>query len=198
MKRIALILFSVFFVTSASAQGNYTVQPGDSLSIEVLEDSSLNRSVLVLPDGRITFPFAGSVQAAGLTVSQIQRAITAKISSNFAAPPNVYVNVNSVFQGTTFGPAKTIKVYMIGEVNQPGAYDIDPGTTLLQFLAESGGFSKFAATKRIQLRRRDARTGREIMFKINYKAIARGAQLENDAPLVPGDVIIVPERRLFE
>ncbi len=73
-----------------------------------------------------------------------------------------------------------------------------PGTTILQALSQSGGFTNFAATRRIQLRRTDRQTGRQSVVVINYKAIAAGAVVTNDFALADGDVIVVPERRLFE
>src|SRR6056297_2689442 len=73
--RFLIGLITVLFFATASFAQNYILKPGDVLNIEVIEDSSLNRSVLVLPDGSITFPFAGSIRAAGRTVTQVQNAI---------------------------------------------------------------------------------------------------------------------------
>jgi polysaccharide export outer membrane protein len=73
---------------------------------------------------------------------------------------------------------------------------VERGTTLLQFLAESGGLTPFAATKRIQLRRTDA-AGQERSYLFNYDAVMSGAQT-TVITLQKGDVIIVPQRRLFE
>jgi len=206
MKRFILVVFALFAATAASAQtdGSYQVRAGDTLRIEVLEDPNLNRSALVLPDGRISFPFAGTVQAAGKTTGQIEATIASGIASNFAAEPNVYVSVVSIPKRAATGGTRStkaapiIRVYMMGEVNGPGKKELAPGTTLLQALAQSGGFTKFAATKRVQLRRRDAQTGTETIYRINYKALAEGAQMEGNAVLADGDVILVPERRLFE
>jgi polysaccharide export outer membrane protein len=72
-----------------------------------------------------------------------------------------------------------------------------PGTTVLQLLSQSGGFTPFAATKRLQLRR-SADDGAQRMITINYRAIARGAQIAREPTLRDGDVLLVPERRLFE
>ncbi len=80
----------------------------------------------------------------------------------------------------------------------PGLREVSPGTTILQALSQSGGFTNFAALRRIQLRRTDPRTGRNQVVKINYRAISDGAALSNDFALADGDVIVVPERRLFE
>jgi polysaccharide export outer membrane protein len=198
MKTFLLALVATLFAASAFAQSGYQIRPGDTLSIEVLEDSSLNRSVLVLPDGTISFPFAGSIAAAGRTASQVDAAITAGIAGNFASEPNVFVTVASLTQTPTASGGGSISVYMMGEIASPGQKSLRRGTTLLQALAETGGFTAFAAKKRIVLRRTDARTGQQSVSTINYKAIADGAAVGGDIVLRSGDVIIVPERRLFE
>ncbi|MBE0414343.1 polysaccharide biosynthesis/export family protein [Yoonia sp.] len=196
LKRIAAALVMTLIAGMALAQSQYLVRPGDTLVIEVLEDTSLNRATVVLPDGRISFPFAGTVPVAGQNVGQIQTAIANGISANFANRPNVFVSVQPGQRAAAAAPA-TINVYFMGEVNAPGAKPLPRGTTLLQGLAQSGGLSKFAATKRIQLRRTDPRSGRQSVIPINYRALSDGAMM-NDFPLADGDVILVPERRLFE
>lgn len=198
MKTYLLALVATLFAASAFAQAGYLIRPGDTLSVEVLEDSSLNRSVLVLPDGTISFPFAGSIAAAGRTASQVDAAITAGIAGNFASEPNVFVTVASLTQAPATSSSGSISVYMMGEIAAPGQKSLSRGTTLLQALAETGGFTAFAAKKRIVLRRTDARTGKQSVSTINYKAIADGAAVGGDIVLRSGDVIIVPERRLFE
>ena len=85
-----------------------------------------------------------------------------------------------------------------GEVATPGPKAILPGSTVLQALSQAGGFSKFAATKRLQLRRIDPQSGAEAVYPINYKALSQGATLKGNFVLREGDVILVPERRLFE
>jgi len=199
MNKFVLAVISILFAAAAVAQSGYQIQPGDTLQIEVLEDPSLNRSVLVLPDGSISFPYAGSVQASGRSAGQVGSAITAGIASNFASSPNVFVNVQQLRQRAATGTGTAgIDVFMMGEIASPGGKKLSRGTTLIQALAETGGFTKFAATKRILLRRIDKRTGKQSVSRINYKAIADGAAVGNDIVLRDGDVIIVPERRLFE
>lgn len=192
----------VLAATSALAQSNYRIVPGDTVSIEVLEDSSLNRTLLVLPDGSLNFPFAGSVRVAGRTVSEVERTIAGAIASNFATPPTVFVTVASVVntpeEEPLEVPEETISVYFTGEVNRPGLIPMAPGTTFLQALAQSGGFTRFAATKRVSLRRTNSLTGQQQVFTINYKALADGAVVSRPVILQDGDVILVPERRLFE
>ena len=87
-------------------------------------------------------------------------------------------------------------VYFVGEINNPGVVQVERGTTLLQAVAISGGVSRFAAIKRIQLRRTGA-DGVQRVTILNYKALADGA-VTTDIELKDGDVILVPTRRLFE
>lgn len=198
MFRLIAALVALFFATGAVAQGNYAIQPGDTIRVEVIEDPSLNRDLLVTPDGRISFPFAGSVQAGGRTTTQLERALASQLSKNFANQPNVHVAIRGLAQSDPNVPdADEITVFLMGEVNAPGPKVIEKGTSLLQFLSTTGGFSNFAATKRIQLRR-ITDSGAERIVTLNYHAIARGAVMQNNVILHEGDVILVPERRLFE
>ena len=187
--------------TLTQAQEQFQVQPGDTLVIEVLEDASLNRSITVLPDGQFNFPFAGSLRAAGKTVSQVQATITAAIAGNFASTPTVFVTAQPKerpVRSISDVKAATIDVYFLGEVAAPGLREVAVGTTFLQAMAQSGGLTRFAATKRIQLRRNDSRTGQQTVQSFNYKELANGAALSQDTRLRDGDIILVPERRLFE
>ncbi|GGE47205.1 hypothetical protein GCM10011360_38090 [Primorskyibacter flagellatus] len=203
MIRLFVFLAAMLTAGSAVAQsGNYAIREGDTLRVEVAEDSSLNRSVLVLPGGKISFPYAGAVQASGRTTSQVERALSTQMASAFASPPSVYVAVTNIPERLGGDMAEeeeeTIAIYMLGEVDKPGLIEVKPGTTILQALSQAGGLSPFAATKRVQLRRRDPQSGKEYVYKINYRAISDGAALTGNVYLSEGDVILIPERRLFE
>lgn len=199
---IAALTFLTLMAGAAMAQSNnYQISPGDTLSVEVLEDQALNRTLLVLPDGTINFPFAGTVLAGGRTVSQVQDAITTAIADNFAQRPTVFVTVAGVrpsvpSTGVAAAPP-SIAIFFTGEVAKPGALSVEPGTRLLQAIALSGGFTPFAAVKRIQLRRTLA-NGQTQTILINYRALSNGAELRNNFMMQDGDVILAPERRLFE
>lgn len=210
MLRTLLGLIVALALAPAAFASGYKIQAGDVLQMEVLEDPSLNRSLLVLPDGTVSLPLAGVIKASGQSVEGMKAAISAALASKFAAPPTIFLSIGQLNQTTqainqaaanqiaqnvqVYG---TVSVYAVGEVTKPGRLDVKTGTTLLQFLAESGGLTKFAATKRIQLRRADSKTGQETIYNFNYKAVQQGAS----APVIvlrQGDVIVVPERKLFE
>lgn len=192
LMRVLAICAAMLVAVSASAQSGYQIQPGDQLSIEVVEDPTLNRSVLVLPDGSFTFPLVGRVTTSGRTPAAVQSVIASGLAPNFAAPPTVYVSVAGLSATSAQTFSGLLDIYVLGEVTTPGKVQVDPGTTLLQFLAESGGFTRFAATHRVQLRRGN-RT-----FVFNYRALEKGAILNSQTRLRDGDVVVVPTRRLFE
>ena len=198
------LLLAAFVVPALAQDGGYLIRPGDTLRIEVLEDPGLNRSVLVSPDGRITLPLAGGVRASGKTVEAVQAELATRLTPNFATVPNIYVSIERIAERAVGGggggvkAVSTMEVYVIGEGAKPGKYGVAYGTTVLQFFAEMGGFSKFAATKRIQLRRTDPKTGKETAYNINYDSIERGTSRMGATVLMKGDVIVVPQRKLFE
>lgn len=171
----------------------YRIQPGDVLAISVLEDETLNRQSLVLPDGSISVPLAGTVPAAGRSVQSLESTIADRLAANFAVRPSVFVSVVSVSE-----LEETFPIFVLGQVGAPGQVEVEPGTTLLQAIALGGGLDRFAATRRIQLRRTDPATGQERLYIFNYRAVERGGTITSMITLREGDVIIVPERRLFE
>ncbi|SLN46871.1 Polysaccharide biosynthesis/export protein [Roseovarius litorisediminis] len=206
MKRVYVLLAALLFIpltyTNAVAQERYTVKPGDVLRIEVLEDNTINRETLVLPDGQISVPLAGTVAAKGKTLSQIKADVASALAPNFANVPTVFVSLASLAVPRSSGRSTSaatskVDVYVLGEVAKPGKVEVETGTTLLQVLAEIGGFSKFAAKKRIQLRRADS-AGVEKVYSVNYQDILAGKTNIGMTVLAPGDVIIVPQRKLFE
>ncbi len=204
MKRFLVLLTALLILPLAAAQGlaqdSYRIKSGDVLRIEVLEDSSLNRESLVLPDGRVSVPLVGSVRVSGRSVDEVRADLIAQLRPNFAADPTVFVSLAELSppraSGST-GGGRTLTVYMLGEVAAPGALEVKRGTTFLQALAQGGGVTPFGATKRLQLRRAGA-NGQQQVYIYNVKDIINGKSSIRTPVLQEGDVIIVPQRRLFE
>jgi polysaccharide export outer membrane protein len=187
---IALALAACSF--SAGAQ-DYEIRPGDTLAISVLEDPSLDRQVLVRPDGRISLPLAGTLEAAGNSPEVLRDRIVAALSRDFITPPSVTVSLI----GTSLEVPEIADVYLIGAVARPGRYDMPAPVSVLQALATAGGLSPFAASDDIQVRRFDG-SGREVVYIFDFEAVLDGAVPGNAFTLSPGDVIVVPERGLFD
>lgn len=193
----ALLALPLAFTQGALAQ-EYRIQSGDRLTVEVLEDASLNRTLVVLPGGTIDFPYAGSIRVAGQSPTAVGNRISQALAGVLASPPTVFVTATPLIE-PALPPEpeekEVVNIYIMGEASTPGPKAVLPGTTFLQALSQAGGLTPFAATKRIQLRR--AATPGQVIT-VNYAAIMRGASMNLDPVLSEGDVIVIPERGLFE
>ncbi|MBN8630751.1 MAG: polysaccharide export protein [Rhodobacterales bacterium] len=199
LRRLAAAMFLLPLLAVSTWAQDYKVRSGDVLQIEVLEDATLNRTAIVLPDGQISLPLAGSVRAAGRSLAEVQTELASRLAPNFATPPTVFVTLNALAERrpATAATPRMIDVFILGAANTPGKVEIKPGATLLQALAQAGGLSPFAAKKRVQLRRVD-KSGVEKVYKFDLDAIERGEAGGGATRLVSGDVIVIPQRKLFE
>jgi len=200
-----VVMLLTAMTTTASAQNAYKIRNGDILRVEVIEDPSLNRTVLVSPDGRISMPLTGAIRAAGKSIEDIQAELASGLTASFASRPSVFVAVERLADRPTPprvvnrapAPDPTIEIFVMGEVGKPGKVTLAPGANVLQAFAQMGGFTRFAASSRVQLRR-PAADGTEAVYSLDYKAIEEGRSNAGMTVLIPGDVIVVPQRRLFE
>jgi polysaccharide biosynthesis/export protein len=193
--RILFILFCLgFLIPEAGAQ---TLKVGDTLSISVLQDPKLDRTVVVDPLGEIAFPLAGHIRARGLTPVALENILKSKLKANYKDDAlDVTVAVANAPKDIPEEDLKP-KIFITGEVIRPGSYVVRQPTTLMQAISLAGGVGPFAAKQRIQVRRRSA-GGDETIFMFNYKAYEAGLDLEGNVTLRAGDVIMVPERGLFD
>lgn len=182
---------------SAMAQGDYLLAAGDTIEISVLEDPSLNRQALIRPDGKISLPLAGTLAAAGKTTDELQRLIRSRLGRDFVDPPTVTVSLVGLSAQSASQETGLATVYVLGEVGAPGRYDVALPMDVLQLLAMSGGPRVFAARDRMQIRRTNRDGGEEVMV-FDYDAVERGAAPINRIQIGDGDVLVVPERGLFE
>lgn len=208
MRVLRTLLLGLILIPSAGAvhaQG-YLFQPGDVIEVTVIEDPNLNRRVLIAPDGQVSLPLAGSVRAGGRTVGQVQAAVRRALASSFVTSPNVTVSLVALAPPPLpEAPEEVVEeeiplwtVYVLGEVRRPGSYtyESDKRINALQALALAGGPDAFAARERIQIRR--VTDSVEQIEILDYDAIEEGRSLSRPAPLADGDVIVVPERGLFD
>lgn len=183
---LTIILACAFCWPAAAATDGYHLKPGDVIEVSVWQDEKLRRRTVVLPDGKISFPLAGHLMAAGLTPEILEKKIKKRIRKYFNDDVNVTVMV------VTVSPRV---VYVTGQVRNPGTFTVKRPTTVLQAIALAGGLGPYAAKKRIQIRRKT--DGEETLFEFNYSKFERSGDLTGNIYLNDGDVVIVPERRLF-
>lgn len=159
---------------------DYVLGAEDAVEIQVWKNPDLSRTVTVRPDGKISLPLIGDLQAAGLTAMQLTEAVTEKLKAYYKEPAQVTVIVHQV---------NSYAIYMLGEVRGQGKHTVRSGTTYLQVIALVGGFTQFASTNKILLRRRGP-DGKETVMTIRHKDVLAGHQV--NPVLRPGDIIVVP------
>ncbi|MEO5894719.1 MAG: polysaccharide biosynthesis/export family protein [Vicinamibacterales bacterium] len=159
--------------------GDYRMVPGDKLRIEVYKDTQLSQSLQIRPDGKITLPLIGDVPAAGVTPRELAGTLTERLKEFLTAP------VVTVIVAEVVPPM----IYVLGEVNSPGAQPLSTPVTVLQALSVAGGFKDFANPKKIRILRKKP-DGSILTLNFNYK----DAIQSTGAPMMlqAGDTVIVP------
>lgn len=164
---------------STTGDPNYVIAPQDVLDVSVWKEPDLTRAVPVRPDGKISMPLLNDVQAAGLTPEQLAKEITNGLRK-FVNEPQVTIVVSQI---------NSQRIYILGEVNRPGAYPLLPQMSILQGLSSAGGFTIFANVKNVYVLR--AENGKQQKYPFNYKDALAGKHLEQNIPLKSGDTIVV-------
>lgn len=162
------------------ASEDYIFGSEDVLEILVWKNEALSRTVSIRPDGKISLPIVGDIQAAGLTATQLRDSIKERLRE-FKETPEVSVIVREV---------NSLAVFVMGEVARPGKLQLRSETTLLQALSLSGGFTQYADPENILLLRREG--GGETRIRIRYKDILSGRNPDGNVLLHRGDTILVP------
>ena len=191
MRVILALLFLCSLLTPALAE---RLKPGDQLQITVWQDPKLDRSVVIGPDGQFGFPLAGHIRAAGRTPQAIESILRSRLQKKYTGELDINVTLASVDR-EALDAAKPV-FYVTGEVLKPGPYRLLRPTTVVQGIAQAGGLGVFAAPQRIQIHRQFR--GVDSIFLFDYNAFKSGRIATDDINLRSGDVVIVPERGLFE
>lgn len=193
--RILLIVLAL--LACAGPALSQTLKAGDVLEINVLQDPKLDRRVTIDPSGQFAFPLAGRIRAAGTTPMAVENLIKSRLKNNYR-DENLDVTVSLAVVGKPEPIEEDLKprVYVMGEVLKPGPYAIRQSTNLMQAIALAGGLGPYAAKSRIQVRRKV--NGVETASLFNYRGFEEGNDMTGNIAIKPGDVIIVPERGLFD
>ncbi|HEU0118091.1 MAG TPA: polysaccharide biosynthesis/export family protein, partial [Alphaproteobacteria bacterium] len=190
MQKVMKLLFLVavlFSISPAHAQdSNYTINPGDVLQITVWKEESLDREVVVLPDGSVDFPLIGTINVKGKTPAEVQATVKEKLHS-YIPDASVSVVVKADLGHT---------VSVIGQVQKPGELVMGHHLTVMQALSQAGGLTPYAAESHIKILRHTP-SGGETSIPFPYDDVVDGDNLDKDIQLKPGDVIVVPTAGLF-
>lgn len=160
---------------------SFVIGNDDRLSISVWKEADLSESVPVRSDGKISMPLIGEIQAAGRTPLQLEQDVTGKLKA-YITDPEVTVIVLEI---------RSKKFNILGRVMKPGSFSLTAPTTILDAIAEAGGFQEFAKQKDIYILRQN-RSGAETRIPFNYKDVIRGRKPDQNIRIEPNDTIVVP------
>ncbi len=159
---------------------DYVIGAADVLGVVFWREAELSGDVTVRPDGKISLPVIGEIQAAGLAPEALQVQVR-DAAAKYITDPNVVVVVRTI---------NSRRVFVTGQVAAPGGQALVGPLTVMQALAQAGGVSEYADSKNITILRTE--NGRPRVFKFNYKDVSRGRNLDQNITLLPGDTVVVP------
>jgi polysaccharide export outer membrane protein len=159
--------------TLAFASQDYKIGPRDILKITVYEEPDLTKTVRVTTLGMISFPLLGNIKVAGLTVTELERKLTELLAKDYLVDPQLSVFIEGYHSK---------KVFVLGAVNKPGAYELTGDATILELISRAGGITKEGGNSLIVLRTRfDAETGAN-------QVVSEPIVVDLDKLLVKGDI----------
>lgn len=167
----------------AAQTSDYQIGPGDVMNILVYGEPDLTAVVRVSREGAIELPLIGQVMAAGLTPPELKGRIESKLKEGYLVKPDVQIILQEYRQDV---------VHLMGQVAAPGPYRITHGNTLLETISKAGGFTPIAKRNKVKIIRKE--DGKSRVFFVDTTRVTKEGNLQEDVLLMPGDVIIVPER----
>ncbi|MGA6826508.1 polysaccharide biosynthesis/export family protein [Nitrospira sp. NS4] len=163
----------------------FLLGPEDLVEVTVWRNQDLSRTVVVRPDGMISLPLIGDVQASGLTAAQVGERISKRLSE-FKENPSVSVSVKEI---------NSYFVYVVGEVMRPGKYPLKSYATVLQAISLAGGFTQYASKNKLAVMRSTRNSSgddRQIRIPVRYDDLVMGKGQVGNFRLLSGDTIVVP------
>jgi polysaccharide export outer membrane protein len=154
--------------------------PEDVITVDVFEQPNYSRAnITIPPSGKINYPHIGPVMVAGRTTEDVEKEITEKLSE-YIRQPVVTVQLMAVH---------SLKFLVIGDVAQPGIYEMTKRMTVTEGLAKAGYVTKYGDLKNISILRLQS-SGRPVPIPVNMKEVTKGRA--DDVYLAPGDTVVVP------
>lgn len=160
---------------------SYVIGENDVLEIDVWKEKEISRTIPVRPDGKISLPLVGEIQASGMTPMQLQDDLTKRLKA-YIENPEVTVIVSD---------PRSHQFNVVGEVLRPGSYPLTQTMTVLDAIAGASGFKDFAKETKIYVLR-PMPDGTRIRIPFNYKQVIKGRDMQENIVLKPGDTIVVP------
>ena len=172
--------------TSLIVTENYIIGPEDVLEITVWRNTDLSKVVTVRPDGKVSLPLIGDVEAVGKSAGQLAELIANRLKE-YKENPQVSIVVQQV---------NSYAIYVMGEIAKPGKFPLKSRTTLLQAITLAGGFTANAARNKLVVFRFGDKGQKDIKIKASYDDIILRDSSPQNVELKPGDTIVVPSETM--
>lgn len=173
--------------TNAGLADEYRIGVDDQVQVTVWGNDALSVNMPVRPDGKISMPLIGDVDAGGLTAEEMASRIRDALAEEYIRNPNVTVQITELRSHEYLS-----RVRVTGAVQAPISIPYRQGMTILDAVLAAGGVTEYAAPARTVLQR-STKTGTDV-YKINLDRILNKGDNEANARLYPGDTITVPKR----
>lgn len=167
------------------APGEFLLGPEDVLIVTIWKNQDLSREVVIRPDGMVSMPLVGDIQATGLTANLLAKRIAERLTE-YMASPIVFVQIKEV---------NSYFIYVLGEVTKPGKYSLKSYANVMQGISLAGGFTVYAKKNKIKVLRvtGDSPSGKQqVEIPVQYDEILKGNAVPGNFFLRMGDVIVVP------
>jgi polysaccharide export outer membrane protein len=181
-KQVVAIALVLAMSTGMVSAADYLMRPGDELYITVTQEPDLSNSTtnpnpfLVRPDGKVSFPMVGEIDAQGMTVAQFTDTLRNGLSK-YIVNPDVAVNIAKL---------GTVRVYVFGEINRPGVYQLEKSHRVLDAIGAANGFNWDTAKKKIFLIHQDE-PDKPIVINLNH--ILETGDMRQNYVMREGDVL---------
>ncbi len=170
---------------ASTTAGDFFLGPEDLLTVTVWKNPDLSGDLVVRPDGMISMPLIGDIQASGLSADDLAQQIAERLKG-FMESPTVSVSVTQV---------NSYSIYVLGEVRAPGKYQLKSYATVLHAIALAGGFTEFASRNGIQVIRNSPNgdgAPQEVHIPVRYDDLVAGNNGARNFVLHSGDILVVP------
>jgi polysaccharide export outer membrane protein len=168
------------------APGGFLLGPEDVLEITVWKNPDLSRTTAIRPDGLISMPIIGDVQASGMTADALAHRIADRLKQYVPGSPAVSVSVRDL---------NSYSVYVLGEVKTPGKFQAKSYVTILQAITMAGGFTDYAKKNKLQIVRNRLNGDKKLhesRIPVRYDDLLAGRGEPGNIVLLSGDTVVVP------
>lgn len=161
----------------AAVTGDYQLGPGDSLRVQFFGGENYQMELVISAEGTVTLPKIGPEMLSGLSFAAARQRLESRISERLIGTRG----------SVSMGRLKTIRVFVVGDVKKPGAFDVSGAARITNVLFASGGITEVGSLRRVQLKR-----GGELVHTLDLYSLLLYGNTGNDVQLQNGDVVLVP------